>query len=35
MNIYDFAMQMEKDGENYYRDSAQKIDNAEDRKSVV
>ncbi|NUO08690.1 MAG: ferritin family protein [Candidatus Brocadia sp.] len=32
MNIYDFAMQMEKDGENYYRDSAQKIDNAGLRK---
>ena len=28
MNIYDYAMQMEKDGENYYRDSAQKINNA-------
>ncbi|NUO05704.1 MAG: hypothetical protein HUU07_09975 [Candidatus Brocadia sinica] len=28
MNIYDYAMQMEKDGENYYRDSARKIDNA-------
>lgn len=27
MNIYDYAMQMEKDGENYYRDSAQKINN--------
>ncbi len=28
MNIYDYAMQMEKDGENYYRDLAQKINNA-------
>lgn len=28
MNIYDYAMQMEKDGENYYRDSARKISNA-------
>lgn len=28
MNIYGYAMQMEKDGENYYRDSAKKIDNA-------
>ena len=27
MNIYDYAMQMEKDGENYYRDSAQEINN--------
>ncbi|MCF6156062.1 MAG: rubrerythrin [Candidatus Brocadia sp.] len=28
MNIYDYAMQMEKDGENYYHDSAQKINNS-------
>ena len=28
MDIYEFAMQMEKDGEKYYRDSAQKINNA-------
>ncbi|MFN3531066.1 MAG: ferritin-like domain-containing protein [Candidatus Brocadia sp.] len=28
MNIYDYAMQMEKDGENYYRDLTRKIDNA-------
>ncbi|MBE7446725.1 MAG: ferritin family protein [Planctomycetia bacterium] len=28
MNVYDYAMRMEKDGENYYRDSAQKINNA-------
>lgn len=28
MNIYDYAMQMEKDGEDYYRDSARKISNA-------
>ncbi|ODS33572.1 MAG: hypothetical protein SCARUB_01306 [Candidatus Scalindua rubra] len=27
MDIYEFAMQMEKDGENYYRDLAQKVDN--------
>lgn len=27
MNIYDFAMQMEKDGEHYYRDLAQKTQN--------
>ncbi|BBO16157.1 ferritin-like protein [Candidatus Brocadia pituitae] len=28
MNIFDFAMQMEKDGEQYYRNSAQKTQNA-------
>lgn len=28
MNIFDFAMQMEKDGERYYRNSAQKTQNA-------
>lgn len=28
MNIYDYAMQMEKDGENYYRNLAQKINHA-------
>ena len=28
MDIYEFAMQMEKDGEKYYRDSAQIINNA-------
>lgn len=28
MDIYEFAMQMEKDGEKYYRDSAQKVNNA-------
>jgi len=28
MDIYDYAMQMEKDGENYYRDLAQKTTNA-------
>ncbi|KAB2832670.1 MAG: hypothetical protein F9K48_10015, partial [Candidatus Brocadia sp.] len=27
MNIFDFAMQMEKDGEQYYRNSAQKTQN--------
>ncbi|MCF6147803.1 MAG: ferritin family protein [Candidatus Kuenenia sp.] len=27
MDIYEFAMQMEKDGEKYYRDSAQKVNN--------
>jgi rubrerythrin len=27
MNIYEYAMQMEKDGENYYRDLAQKTPN--------
>jgi rubrerythrin len=27
MNIYDYAMQMEKDGESYYRNSAQQISN--------
>ncbi len=27
MGIYEFAMQMEKDGESYYRDLAQKVDN--------
>ncbi|MBI5740701.1 MAG: ferritin family protein [Nitrospirae bacterium] len=28
MDIYDYAMKMEKDGENYYRDLAQKTTNA-------
>ncbi len=35
MNIYDYAMQMEKDGEDYYRDLARKINNAGIKKILV